>query len=892
MVDPATPSRSSSHFQALVLFAIPFFACFVLSEKHLSAEHYLILAKDIAEIQGSVPDQLQYRPLVPYADFGEGTQSWYCPGESTRMRRFLGENARIVVETKAPTRSLTGHIYLPDAKNSKLIRFKVEIDTAKRLVSKEQYYSALEDYYGFLIDARVPGANWYASRQREAQRMQGKQLNAKEVARPRFRVDQGFGPFSGTRAIQENLQLQRELVLRDTTEAIWDVNDIEGITIKEMKWKELLKGTEPDIDSLAKLIPHDQHVVFLDDFKDLLAILSETDQLLMPTVGAFSTTAIDEQTLPRYFQQLNLDLAKMSMQPFAASISGIGITGSDPYSELGTDVGVVTEFRDEESAKSFADFVLFDAVDRELIEKIEGIEDSGWFANPTRRTSIYLNRKGNRVWLSNSNFQIRKLKRCSDAKIKCIDSLDEYRYFRDRYKRDKDETAFVFMSDAAIRRWCSPRWRIGQSRRRRAMASLRELQAKNLLKAAQLDQNGSLDISVSKSEFLGKLSLNYHGVASEKYGTLAFMTPISELGVAKVTKQEKEAYERWRDSYQRNWSNNFDPIAIQIKISPKSISSDISVVPLIMNSQFRELGGGVPFASTSGSRHLNSLFHIAFSPNQDEKNWLSPYTNNLDLAEVYVDEDLDFWKDFTDQDDAEKYFQENVNRVPIALELTFKEAKHAKAFLDLGKALMASLFAEQESYDYNGVTIWKSTVPEDMIGTKPIQLYRYLDGKVLAVSFSEKVLKNSIDRKIEKGAANYKDDPKLRKWMGKNLALQANENMFRVLEMFAANHLQTQMQQEVWKHSPLLREWKMLVPDADPLITHMRFWNQKFVCPGGGQIRWDDAMFSISSTEFGSAADPNIPMGSPFPWSNIQEFDAGATVNDGGLRAKMKIIRK
>ena len=52
-----------------------------------------------------------------------------------------------------------------------------------------------------------------------------------------------------------------------------------------------------------------------------------------------------------------------------------------------------------------------------------------------------------------------------------IASLDEYRFFRQRYKRG-DETAFVIITDGAIRRWCGPKWRISMSRRLRAAAQL------------------------------------------------------------------------------------------------------------------------------------------------------------------------------------------------------------------------------------------------------------------------------------------------------------------------------------------------------------------------------------------------------------------------------------
>ena len=57
----------------------------------------------------------------------------------------------------------------------------------------------------------------------------------------------------------------------------------------------------------------------------------------------------------------------------------------------------------------------------------------------------------------------------------------EYRFFRTRYPRGADgETALLILTDATIRRWCGPRWRIASSRRVRTAAALAEMQAANL----------------------------------------------------------------------------------------------------------------------------------------------------------------------------------------------------------------------------------------------------------------------------------------------------------------------------------------------------------------------------------------------------------------------------
>src|SRR5437763_4754685 len=75
----------------------------------------------------------------------------------------------------------------------------------------------------------------------------------------------------------------------------------------------------------------------------------------------------------------------------------------------------------------------------------------------------------------------------------------------------------------------------------------------------------------------GDLSRDANGVRSSIYGTLEFMTPIIEMDLEKVTRGEAESYQRWRDSYQQNWSNYFDPIAVRLEVSQTLMAADLTV---------------------------------------------------------------------------------------------------------------------------------------------------------------------------------------------------------------------------------------------------------------------------------------------------------------------------
>ena len=76
--------------------------------------------------------------------------------------------------------------------------------------------------------------------------------------------------------------------------------------------------------------------------------------------------------------------------------------------------------------------------------------------------------------------QLRRLVAVSRGDAAALAVQPEYVFFRSRYARGAaDESALIVLSDATIRRWCGPRWRIADSRRTRAAAALSALQAKH-----------------------------------------------------------------------------------------------------------------------------------------------------------------------------------------------------------------------------------------------------------------------------------------------------------------------------------------------------------------------------------------------------------------------------
>ena len=479
-------------FYASVLAA---FCVFVINSHAVADDHFYIIPLDHTEF-GYVTNGNRFAKYHLHAKFDSGLPGIVAP-------RLEGSaSLQLVFRSDKPLEKVSGKVYLPNSRKMELTEFDFDFELDGRSVEEKAFYSAMEEFYRNLANARLPGQRWFQHKLEEALVKQGKPTKRNE-SRNRLRssgFDRSLDFFSGSRAVMENIQLDRELLRAESSSPkTIDVDSIPGITIQEFDWKPHLKEVPPKLDALAQYIPHDQHVIFLQSVESLAAIMAESGQLLTPAFGGVNSDAIDAQVVPRYLRQMMLDLGEaFAGEESAEQIKSIAITGGDPYSELGTDIGVVVEFNNENSAEAFSDFLFDQFPNQSQIKAIDGIENSNFVQSPDRSVSLHSHRNGNVLWLSNSNSQVRYLKKCASRTVVAISTLDGYRFFRQRYPIEEGESAFVFMSDAAIRRWCGPKWRIGQSRRVRASAELSMQHAEHLTEAASMKPGETRALSDSK----------------------------------------------------------------------------------------------------------------------------------------------------------------------------------------------------------------------------------------------------------------------------------------------------------------------------------------------------------------------------------------------------------
>lgn len=579
-----------------------------------------------------------------------GAGLWYSVLEWHRGNE--PEQLHLVIRTPV-LRDVAGRLVLPKPDGSGLIalKFRLAADSASTTAAREFQLAKIQHYERRQWENGSAGAAWYRYQIATAKRTLGqlsqdeqRQLNSSTRARWSDTLDRTYDLFSGGRAISENLQLDRELLFpRGNAELAKPVlvDSITGITVKEINWQPLIKDAKPTLDALASAIPADQHVVFFPTFAAALKVADEAKLQGTSILRHTELSAQDTHLVERYEQQLGLSLSTLGRMLGPQLVTSVAITGGDPYFATGTDVAVLFDAKQPSVLASLLlAKVRLDSAKVPETKPVEGTIDGIKYVGqktPDRRVCCFIAEMDRTVVVTNSLAQLQQLAAVQAGKASAIASLPEYVFFRQRYQLgDASESALLFISDATIRRWCGPRWRIASSRRTRDAAILTQMQAAHfdaLVTGKELKLGAiTSDLPTSQQP---DLLLTSEGVLSPSIGRPDFLTPISELTFDSVTIAERDAYQRWRDGYQNNWTGAFDPIALRISSDEKRLSADLSIMPLIVRSEYNlmlQLVSGVKLKPDSGDPH-DTIAHFIIALNRES--WPVQWLNGA-LKQVMV----------------------------------------------------------------------------------------------------------------------------------------------------------------------------------------------------------------------------------------------------------------
>jgi len=827
-------------------------------------------------------------------------------------------------------KDVTGRLFYPKSDWSGMVQVKFRVAAgAADPKARPWFYAAKAVHYSSLQSDRIPGSAWFRHQARQAREAVEREkpkpeqparqpAPAADAPQRTTELSRTYDLFSGGRAVSENLQLDRALLATREETPSMDVAHMAGITVQEIDWGPLTKDLKPELDPLAALVPADQHAVFFASFNAAVALADEIERQGALVLHVAEPQSESARTFERYQRQLCLSLGGLSRLLGPHVARSMALTGSDPYFPTGTDVAVLFETPQPALLEALllaqVNLAAAGSKGKPQQGEVEGAAYRG-MRSADRQICSYVARLEGSVVVTNSLEQLRRLASVSRKQTPSIASLPEYTFFRNRYRRgESQEQALVLLSDATIRRWCGPRWRIAASRRTRAAAVMAEMQAAHLDRLVR-GQGEPDTLPQGFDKIGGDLAMTEGGVRSSLYGTLDFLTPIVELPVQYATKSEVDAYGQWRERYQQNWRWAFDPIALRVGVGPDAISADLTVMPLIWGTSYRELisySSGGSFGpndadphealaqfvlalntrSDAFQRQANSLRMFAPGMLANPLGWLGPWIT------VYAD-DHPFWKELATVPPEKHlaFLMEHHFQLPVALEAAVDSPMQLTAFLVAARGVIdqtAPGMTQWETLSYREQPYVKITVSPrarlEQGKSDMLTIYYAPAGDVLIVSLREDVLKRAIDRQMARRTAKVegKQPPAAsRPWLGSNAALRVDQLAIRMALGANEQSLQGAMQARAWGNLPILNEWKRRYPGQDPVALHQRYWQTRLVCPGGGRYVWNEAWQTMESTLYGHPGEPKSGPTVPPALAAFRQIDFGLTFENQGLRARL-----
>ncbi|MCA9128281.1 MAG: protein kinase [Planctomycetales bacterium] len=793
---------------------------------------------------------------------------------------------------------------------------------------QRHFFEVMRDHYQFLVSRRIPGSAWFRNRAEFAARQLGtiaEDANLQEVRAARQAsspVDNTYDLWSGGRAISENLRLDD--VLENGTDLVRsvDIHSITGITVNEFDWQDLNRGLAPELDPLARAIPGDQHVLFFPQFQDLVYTLDHADRDGHDLVQWVTLASDRTDILARYEAQLGLSLNELSRMLGPQLISSVAVTGSDPYFDIGTDVALVLEPKNVSALMQMlqAQLALSAAGVSKPITGSAGTVTYLHYNTPLRHLHTFLAEVEGIVILTNSLAQLKCLVATISGDRESIQASPEYTFFRHRYPiQQSGRGGLLIITDQAIRRWCSPRWRIAASRRLIAHSAMSAANAEYLSAGMRRETLDADAIAKYKTNF-NEMSI-VDGRVRSHYGSLDYLIPIAELDVDMVTEHERDAYVRWRQRFEGRWRRSFDPIAVSFQADDQLWSADVTVMPLAANSSYdflRTLTQGAKLNPAAADSHPESLVNWSLSIDRKSTwmNFLSsaiagdlpvplrtdPFAWFGGTISLYADADP-FW----DKADRNQFDWISLTaQAPVAINLEIADHVRLLPFLiGLRRFIEGTSpgLTRWETTDYRGHQYTRVGLRQS---DKNAAFYYVVAGDLLVISLNESLIHRALDRAMLGAESNANqpvvdppesndpsNEPMLsNQWLGENLALQLNGKFLPALDRLLFNNFEQQLRFTAWKNIPILNEWKKAFPDSDPLQIHARYWRQNLVCVDGGSYRWNEALGSMEASIFGppgTKVDEAFKL--PVPFRDVTSAAFGLTFENSGVRGRVRLER-
>jgi hypothetical protein len=415
---------------------------------------------------------------------------------------------------------------------------------------------------------------------------------------PRTDLHELMDLYTGMTSVDEAMQTDRALLLPDDAGvANLPASAIKPLDLPAHPWDKLLAALpgkpQPVVEPLAKSVPDDFLYLHAHDLRRLVLMARALDERFAPIAAVIEQRGSSAEMVARLERELAVERTGLAETLGHLAAGGVALVASDPFFREGNDVSLLFLVKNET--------LLMRALD-EFATRSKGTWSEVTLAGkpvallttPDGSVRRYQLRLGDVLVLSNSPGAVTRLIEVAAGKRPNLAASGDFRYFRALYPaKASDEDVFVFASDAFIAQAVSPRVKVLESRRLRARAELMAVNHAALLHG-WIEGRRAVDANDLTRSQLGVVppgvTFTAERGAASKMGTARRATPLLDLELGKVTAAERDAYARFRETYQTYWRGFIDPIGARLEIGEDgSIAFDARMMPLISGTEYDDI---------------------------------------------------------------------------------------------------------------------------------------------------------------------------------------------------------------------------------------------------------------------------------------------------------------
>ena len=336
---------------------------------------------------------------------------------------------------------------------------------------------------------------------------------------------------------------------------------------------------EPDakvkIEPIAMHVPAECFYVRFGSFSNFLWMQDTMDTWGGDLQNLVAQRGLDYGRDERMQDQLILRQTELSRLLGDTVISDVAIVGSDMFFREGAAYGFLFEARNNLLLGSDLSSERSDRLARGGVTEqkltLAGREVS-LIASPDGSVRSYYAQSGDYHFVTSSRTLAERFLQVAQGPGS-LGASQEFRHARTVMPLQRDDTVFVYLSDAFFRNITGPRYRVETMRRLEAVADIELVQLARLASRAEGRHDGSIEQLIAGGllpDSFGprpdgsRAVLSRGEVQDQLRGRRGQMTPVPDVPLRRITAAEAASYAKFAEYYRSKWGR-LDPVTIALR---------------------------------------------------------------------------------------------------------------------------------------------------------------------------------------------------------------------------------------------------------------------------------------------------------------------------------------